>query len=237
MVSGASNGTADRIIAQHEDIEVEEKSETSDEAAKKADEVALENFVGQVEDALSDSLIDDAQEPAEFAAEQGEKIGTMMSDALSKLDEIEKSLTRNVPVTVEDWVQALPSHVKEFFFEEELKQLGVEDLEDLSRLTRDQLEELVGSMSTKAGTDRIDVEDSATVIPEALQQVSRPTTKKELIKALPTYIRAALPYKRLENMSEVDLEEMALLSPEKFRKLLKILKEHPDWKDVWPGER
>jgi len=213
---------------------VEKKSEDSDESADKSDEVALEDFVGQVEDALSDSTIDKAKEPAGFATEQGERIGGMMSDALSKLDEIEKSLTRSVPVTVEDWIQALPSHVKEFFFEEELRQLGVEDLEDLSKLTRDQLEELVGSMSTKAGTDRIDVEDSATVIPEALQQVSRPTTKRELIKALPKHVRVALPYKRLEAMSEVDLEEMALLSAERFQTLLKILKKHPDWKEVFP---
>jgi len=214
---------------------VEEKSEPSDEETEEVDEAALEDFVGQVEDALSEPAIETAKESADAATDQGEKIGSMMSDALSKLDEIEKSLTRTVPITKEDWIQALPSHVMEFFFEEELGQLGVEDLEDLSKLNRSQLEELVGSMSTKAGTDRIDVEDSATSIPEALQQVSRPATKKELIKALPKYVRIALPYKRLENMSEVDLEEMSQLSPEKFQKLLKILKEHADWKDVWSG--
>ncbi|UCH04416.1 MAG: hypothetical protein JSW05_12755 [Candidatus Thorarchaeota archaeon] len=215
---------------------MDEKSEPSDEETEEIDEAALEVFVGQVEDVLSKPAIDGAQEPADAATNEGKKIRSMMSDALGKLDEIEKSLTRTVPITKEDWIQALPSHVNEFFFEEELKQLGVEDLEDLSKLTRDQLEELVGSMSSKAGTDKIDVEDSATAIPEALQQVSRPETKKELIKALPKYIRMALPYKRLEAMSEVDLEEMALLSPEKFKKLLKILKEHPDWKDVWPAK-
>lgn len=216
---------------------MEEQSEPSDEETEEVDEAALENFVGQVEDALSKPGVDAAKESADPATDQGEKISRMMSDALGKLDEIEKSLTRTVPITREDWIKALPPHVMEFFFEEELRQLEVEDLEDLSKLTRDQLEELVGSMSTKAGTDRINVEDSATSIPEALQQVPRPGSKRELIKALPKYIRIALPYKRLESMSEVDLEEMSSLSDEKFRKLLKILKEHPDWKDVWPGER
>lgn len=213
---------------------MEEKSEPSDEETEEVDEVALEDFVGQVEDALSEPAIETAEEPADAATDQGRKVSSMMSDALSKLDEIEKSLTRTVPITKEDWIQALPSHVKEFFFEEELRQLAVEDLEDLSRLTRNQLEELVGSMSTKAGTDRIDVEDSATSIPEALEQVSKPGTKKELIKALPKFVRMALPYKRLEAMSEVDLEEMSQISAEKFQKLLKILKKHADWKDVWP---
>ncbi len=213
---------------------MEEKTEPSDEETEEANEATLEDFVGQVEQALSEPADDTVKEPSDAATDQGKKISTMMSDALSRLDEIEKSLTRTVPITKEDWIQALPSHVKEFFFEEELRQLEVEDLEDLSKLTRSQLEELVGSMSAKAGTDRIDVEDSATSIPEALQHVSRPTTKKELIKALPKYVRVALPYKRLEGMSDVDLEEMSLLSPEKFQELLKILKKHPDWKDVWP---
>jgi hypothetical protein len=213
---------------------VEEKSKPSDGETEEVDEASLEDFVGQVEDALSVPASETAEERADAATEGG-KVSSMMSDALSKLDEIEKSLTRTVPITKEDWIQALPSYVKEFFFEEELRQLEVEDLEDLSRLSRNQLEELVGSMSSKAGTDRIDVEDSATTIPEALQQVSRPETKKELIKALPKYVRVALPYKRLEGMSEVDLEEMALISAEKFQKLLKILKKHPDWKDVWPS--
>jgi hypothetical protein len=216
--------------------EVEEKPEPSDEETEEVDEAALENFVGKVEEVLSKPELETAEQVADSETSKNKKISSMMSDALSKLDDIEKSLTRTVPITKKDWIQALPPHVKEFFFEDELRELGVDDLEDLSKLTREQLEELVGSMSAKAGTDKIVVEDSATSIPEALQQVSRPVTKRELIKALPTYIRAALPYKRLEAMSEVDLEELSLLSPEKFQRLLKILKEHPDWMDVWPSK-
>ncbi|MFQ5833247.1 MAG: hypothetical protein ACE5H4_11125 [Candidatus Thorarchaeota archaeon] len=197
-----------------------------------ADEAAMEDFVKEVEQAISESKLSETNETADAEGAPGEGLSTMMSEAFKKLDEIEESLTRSVPITKEDWIQALPTHVRDHFFEEELRQLSVEDLEDLSGLTPEQLEELIASMSARAGTDRIVIDDSSKTIPGALKEVPRPTTKKELIRALPVYIREAFRYKRLEAMSEVDLEELANLSPEKFQKLFKILRKHKDWKDM-----
>ncbi len=211
----------------------EEVEGTGSERSKDtADEGTMEDFVKEVEEAISESKLNETKETDDSEGAPGEGLSGMMSDALRKLDEIEESLTRSVPITKEDWIQALPTHVRDHFFEEELRQLGVEDLEDLSRLTPEQLEELIDSMSEKAGTDRIDIEDSSKAIPGALQDVPKPTTKKELIRALPVYVREAFRYKRLEAMSQVDLEELAKISPEKFQKLIKILKKREDWKDM-----
>ncbi len=211
----------------------EEVEATGSERSKDpTDEAALEDFVKEVEEAISESKLSETEETDDSEGAPGEGLSSMMSDALKKLDEIEESLARSVPITNEDWIQALPTHVKDHFFEEELRQLGVEDLEDLSRLTPEQLEELLASMSAKAGTDRIDIDESSKTIPGALQEVPRPTTRKELIRALPVYIREAFRYKRLEAMSEVDLEELGKLSPEKFQKLIKILKKHKDWRNI-----
>jgi len=161
--------------------------------------------------------------------EPSAELSDMMSDALTELGLVDAALTRSVPLTKADWIQALPSHVKDHFFEEELRQLDIEDLEDLSRLTPTQLEELLGVLETEDGADRIEIEESAKTIAGALKGVSRTITKKERIEALPPHIRESISYERLEAMSEVDLEELVNLSPEEFEALLKTLKRHKDW--------
>ncbi|MFX1264838.1 MAG: hypothetical protein ACFFH0_05630, partial [Promethearchaeota archaeon] len=101
MIPDTSIGTPEQVKTKPEGWDLQEKSEPADEETEEVDEAALEEFVGQVEDVLSKPTIGDTKEPADAATNQGKKIRSMMSDALGKLDEIEKSLTRTVPITKE----------------------------------------------------------------------------------------------------------------------------------------
>jgi len=219
----------EEVVIESEVEEVEEAiPEAPVEEVEEVDEVALD----ELEVAAAEPELDDVSKAEDVGLEPDRKLSGMMSDALTELGLIEAALTKSVPITKADWIQALPPHVKDHFFEEELRQLDVEDLEDLSKLTPSQLEELIGSLSAEDGTDRIEIDDSAKAIAGALKKVSRPVTKKERIEALPPHIRESMPYERLEAMSEVDLEELVNLSPEEFEALLRTLKKHNDWQGL-----
>ncbi|MFQ5833819.1 MAG: hypothetical protein ACE5H4_14015, partial [Candidatus Thorarchaeota archaeon] len=227
----------EEVVPEPEVEEVEEVvPEPEVEEVEEAEEVDMDAFKDELEEVISVRAAEEVGEPIEAPIEPTEpsdlEFSRMMSEALIELGRIDEALETSVPLTKADWIQALPAHVKERFFEEELRQLEVEDLEDLSRLTPDQLEELMGSIADEAGTDRIVIDDSAKLIPEALQEVSRPLTKSELIDALPSHVRESISDKRLQAMSEVDLEELAKLSPEDFQTLLKTLSKHKDWQDI-----
>jgi len=232
--------------------EVDEIEEAVPDVPEETEEDVFESEVEELEEAVPEPLVDELDEEALEAVEEAiieidadmipevedtelepsGELSDMMSDALTELGLIDAALTKSVPLTKADWIQALPPHIKDHFFEEELRQLEIEDLEDLSRLTPAQLEELLGSLDTKDGTDRIEIDESAKTISGALKEVSRPVTKKERIEALPLHIRESMSYERLEAMSDVDLEELVNLSPEEFEALLRTLKKHKDWQDV-----
>ncbi len=240
---------AEEFVIEPEAEEVEEAVRKSPEETEEllvkpevedVDQTAPELRVGDVDEGILEDVEEPAMEPEvdvapkveETEVEPSGELSAMMSDALTELGLLDAALTKSVPLTKADLIQALPPHVKDQFFEEELRQLEIEDLEDLSKLTPAQLEELLGSLASEDGTDRIDIDESAKTITGALRQVSRPITRMERIEALPLHIRESISYEKLEAMSEVDLEELVNLSPEEFEALLGTLKKHKDWQDL-----
>ncbi|MFW9944629.1 MAG: hypothetical protein ACFFB7_06495, partial [Candidatus Sifarchaeia archaeon] len=221
------------IVEEPEEVVIEPEVEEVEEAEPEVLVEELgEEVIEDIEESVTDSEVDMVPEVEDADLEPSGELSDMMSDALKELGLLDAALTKSVPLTKADLIQALPPHVKDHFFEEELRQLEFEDLEDLSRITPAQLEELLDSLAAEDGTDRIEIDDSAKTIAGALKEVSRPITRKERIDALPPHIRESIPYEKLEAMSEVDLEELVNLSPDEFEALLRTLKKHKGWQDL-----
>jgi hypothetical protein len=225
-------GIAEVTVEIEEDVKEPEVAELEEAVPQPVVDELDEKVLEDVEETATEPEPDVIPESEEADFESSGELSDMMSDALTELGLIDAALTKTVPLTKADWIQALPPHVKDHFFEEELRQLDIEDLEDLSKLTPVQLEEMLGVLGDEDGTDRIEIDDSARTISGALKEVSRPITKKERIEALPLHIRESISYERLEAMSDVDLEELVNLSPEEFEALLRSMKKHKDWQDL-----
>ncbi|MCK4566709.1 MAG: hypothetical protein KAU48_05300, partial [Candidatus Thorarchaeota archaeon] len=62
---------------------------------------------------------------------------------LKEVRRIETEEGRKVPLTKEDWIERIPSEIKSIFFEEELRELDVSELEHLTQLTPTEVQEIV----------------------------------------------------------------------------------------------
>ncbi|MGY5872262.1 MAG: hypothetical protein RTV72_08465 [Candidatus Thorarchaeota archaeon] len=148
---------------------------------------------------------------------------------LKEVRRIETEEGRKVPLTKEDWIEKISSEIRSIFFEEELKELDISELEHLSQLTPSEVEEIMGSISqTEDMYTSLEPEASAAAISSALSDriESRPevdldeTQKKErLFELLPAFVKEFFSNTWLEKLSSEEIEEL-LTIPEPELKIV-----------------
>jgi hypothetical protein len=154
------------------------------------------------------------------------------------LDEVRKIKEKSgvkVPLTKDDWIEKLPSSVKSMFFEEELRELEIPDIEQLAKLSPEEVEELLDSISDAQKTDSIDVEDSYVEIVEALkikfdeieeaEELDEGAQKKRLIRTLPSFVIDHFKEAWLENLSIDELNELTHLTEAELKTVIDSLSE------------
>ena len=153
---------------------------------------------------------------------------------LEEVRKVKETSGSKVPLTKEDWIERIPSQVKLFFFEEELQNLNVEELEELTQLSPDEVQELLQSITEFRQTDSIDPETSSTDIQEAIQkrceelsdeEIDQDELKVRLIQTLPSFVIEFFSEAWLEKMSCEELNELTELSEAELRQVVDTLRD------------
>ncbi|MFW9912574.1 MAG: hypothetical protein ACFFEU_08880 [Candidatus Thorarchaeota archaeon] len=152
---------------------------------------------------------------------------------LEEVRKIKEKSGVKVPLTKDDWMEKLPSTVKSMFFEEELRELDIPDIEQLAKLSPEEVEELLDSISAAQKTDTIDVEESYVEIVEALkikfdeieetEEMDEGAQKKRLIRTLPAFVVAHFKEAWLENLSIDELNELTQLTEAELKTVIDSL--------------
>ncbi|TET06654.1 MAG: hypothetical protein E3J86_14760 [Candidatus Thorarchaeota archaeon] len=152
---------------------------------------------------------------------------------LEEVRKIKETSGLKVPLTKEDWLERIPSQVKLFFFEEELQNLDISEIEELTQLTPNEVEELLQSITEFRKSDSIDPESSATDIQDAIQkrsvelseeEIDQEGLKARLIQTLPLFVIEFFSKAWLEKMSGEELNELTQLSEAELRKVVDTLR-------------
>ncbi|MHA2198225.1 MAG: hypothetical protein ACXABN_00005 [Candidatus Thorarchaeota archaeon] len=154
------------------------------------------------------------------------------------LEEVRKIKDKSgvkVPLTKDDWIEKLPSTVKSMFFEEELKELDMPDIEQLSQLSPEEVEALLDSVSDAQKTDVIDPQESYAEIVDALkvkfdeieeeEELDEDAQKKRIIRTLPSFLIEHFSEVWLENLSIDELKELTQLSEDELKTVIDSLTE------------
>ena len=138
-----------------------------------------------------------------------------------------------VPVTKDDWIEKLPTSVKSMFFEEELKELEMPDIEQLSQLSPEEVEELLDSIAAVQKTDTIDPQESYVEIVDALkikfdeideiEEQDEGAKKRRIIRSLPGFLLEHFSEAWLENLSLEELKELTQLSEDELKIVIEAL--------------
>ncbi|MFX1473546.1 MAG: hypothetical protein ACFFBM_13640, partial [Promethearchaeota archaeon] len=154
------------------------------------------------------------------------------------LEEVRKIKDKSgvkVPLSKDDWIEKLPSSVKSMFFEEELRELDIPDIEQLAKLSPEEVESLLDSISAAQKTDAIDVKESHVEIVEALkikfdeieeeEEIDEGAQKKRLIRTLPAFVIDHFKEAWLENLSIDELNELTQLTEAELKTVIDTLTE------------
>ncbi|MHA1389874.1 MAG: hypothetical protein ACTSUZ_02695 [Candidatus Thorarchaeota archaeon] len=68
------------------------------------------------------------------------------STMLKEVRRIETEEGRKIPLSKEDWIEIIPSEIKNFFFEDELRALDISELEHLTKLTPSEVDDILFSI-------------------------------------------------------------------------------------------
>jgi hypothetical protein len=152
---------------------------------------------------------------------------------LEEVRKVKETSGLKIPLTKEDWIERIPSQVKLFFFEEELQNLNVEELEELTQLSPDEVQELLQSITEFRQTDSIDPDTSSIDIQEAIQkrgeelsdeEIDQDGLKVRLIQTLPSFVIEFFSEAWLEKMSYEELNELTELSETELRLVVDTLR-------------
>jgi hypothetical protein len=165
---------------------------------------------------------------------------------LEEVRKIKEKSGVKVPLTKDDWIEKLPSSVKSMFFEEELRELDIPEIECLAKLSPEEVEELLDSISAAQKTDTIDVEDSYVEIVEALkikfdeieeaEEQDEDAQKKRIIRTLPTFVIDHFREAWLENLSIDELNELTQLTEAELKTVIDSLTEAKESAIIEPPE-
>ncbi|MHA2041961.1 MAG: hypothetical protein ACW975_08870, partial [Candidatus Thorarchaeota archaeon] len=154
---------------------------------------------------------------------------------LEEVRKIKEKSGVKVPLTKDDWIEKLPSSVKSMFFEEELRELEIPDIEHLAKLSPDEVEGLLDSISSAQKTDTINVKESYVEIVDALkikfdeieeaEELDEDAQKKRLIRTLPVFVIDHFKEAWLENLSIDELNELTQLTEAELKTVIDSLAE------------
>ncbi|NHJ12962.1 MAG: hypothetical protein EAX95_04760 [Candidatus Thorarchaeota archaeon] len=152
---------------------------------------------------------------------------------LEEVRRVKETSGVKVPLTKDDWVEKLPSSVKSMFFEEELRELDIPDIEQLAKLSPEEVEDLLKSIEGAQKTDAIYVEDSYVEIVNALkmkfdeieeaEELDEVARKKRLIRILPSFVIDHFKERWLENLSIDELTELTQLTEAELKTIIDSL--------------
>jgi hypothetical protein len=137
-----------------------------------------------------------------------------------------------VPLTKDDWIEKIPSEVKSQFFEEELKELELPDIEQLAKMSAAEVEELLDSVTDLKETDMIDTESSYVEIVDALkikfneideEELDEDAQKKRIIQSFPSFVLEHFSEGWLETLSFDEVKELTQLSEDELKMVIDSL--------------
>ncbi|KXH77043.1 MAG: hypothetical protein AM326_01890 [Candidatus Thorarchaeota archaeon SMTZ-45] len=160
---------------------------------------------------------------------------------LEEVRRIKEKSGVKVPLSKDDWIEKLPSSVKSMFFEEELRELEIPDIEQLAKLSPEEVEGLLDSISAAQKTDTIDVEESYVDIVNALkikfneieeaEELDEGAQKKRLIRTLPSFVIDYFKEAWLENLCIDELNELTQLTEDELKTVIDSLLEAKEAKE------
>jgi hypothetical protein len=132
------------------------------------------------------------------------------------------------------------------FFEEELKELEIPDIEQLAKLSPEEVEELLSSIEGAKKTDAIDVEESYAEIVGALkvkfdeieeaEELDEGAQKRRLIRTLPSFVIDHFQETWLENLSIDELNELTQLTEAELKIVIDSLAAAKETLEESPSE-
>ncbi|MHA2303711.1 MAG: hypothetical protein ACXACD_22470, partial [Candidatus Thorarchaeota archaeon] len=197
------------MVEALEEFELPEPEEEEEEVIVR--EIPVPESTGEFEEL-------DIEAATDMEAAADEALALM----LEEVRRIKEKSGVKVPLTKDDWIEKLPSSVKSMFFEEELRELEIPDIEQLAKLSPEEVEGLLDSISSAQKSDAIDVEDSYVEIVNALkikfdeieetEELDEGAQKKRLIRTLPGFVIDHFKEVWLENLSLDELNELTQLT-------------------------
>ena len=156
---------------------------------------------------------------------------------LEEVRRIESEEGRKIPLTKEDWIERIPSEIKSIFFEEELRELDISELEHLTQLTPTEVQEIVDSISANEEMYTLEPEASASVISSALcekfdsksgEELDETEMKERLIQFLPTFVREFFSTTWLDKLSCAEIQELVTIPEEDLKIVIQSLMDSRD---------
>ncbi len=162
------------------------------------------------------------------------------STMLKEVRRIETEDGRKVPLSKDDWIERIPTEIKSIFFEEELRELDVAELEHLTQLTPSEVEEIMGSISqTEDMYASLEPEASAAAISSAISdrmdsqpkiELDEAQKKERLFELLPTFVKEYFSTTWLEKLSSAEIEELLTIPESELRIVIEHLADSRDTK-------
>jgi len=213
--------TEEEIASELIPIEIKEEIFTADPDAELMDimdEFKLPGYKQELDEGEIDVSI--------LSEEESEQAWSAMLKEVRRIESVEG---RKVPLTKDDWIEQIPTGIKNIFFEEELRELDIAELEHLAQLTPSEVEDIMSSVSqTEDMYASLEPEASAAAISSAISDriESQPAVdldenekKARLFELLPSFVREYFSTTWLEKLSSEEIEEL-LTIPEQELKVI-----------------
>ncbi|MHA1614741.1 MAG: hypothetical protein ACTSYJ_07820, partial [Candidatus Thorarchaeota archaeon] len=159
------------------------------------------------------------------------------STMLKEVRRIESEEGRKIPLTKEDWIERIPSEIKSIFFEEELRELDVSELEHLTQITPTEVQEIVDSIAVNEEMYTLEPEASASAISAALceridsdtgEELDEAEAKERLFQLLPVFVKEFFSTTWLDKLSCAEIEELLTIPEDDLKIVVQSLKESRD---------
>jgi len=168
------------------------------------------------------------------------------TNMIKEVRRIESKEGRKVPLTKDDWIEKIPSEIKSIFFEEELRELDVPELEHLTDLTPDEVSEIMDSISQNEDMySSLEPETSAAAISSALSdridaqegmELDETAKKERLFQMLPSYFTEFFSTTWIEKLSCEEIEELLSIPETELKTLVRALKDSKEAEDETDAE-
>jgi len=211
-----------------EEIKTDWKSDSESELQDIMDEFHLPDYKRELDEfELDVSLLSES--------ESEEAWSTLLKEVRQKATEE----GQKVPITKEDWIDRIPSEIKAMFFEEELLELDVSELEQLTLLTPEEVEGIADAISKTEELYTYKSDAAAEAISVALNEKlelleGEEEDKERLLLRLPSFIRDFFSKSWLEKLTSRDIEELLNVPETELKAIVQSLVESRESRETRP---